>query len=86
MMEMTNDLNNKEEEARILRQNLSAALDDVASLKDECSSHKEVSAKFVRKIDVLQCEVDELLEENNVSYTFLHICRFDCDYCCSCLV
>jgi hypothetical protein len=33
MMEMTNDLNNKEDEARLLRQNLSTALEDMALLK-----------------------------------------------------
>jgi hypothetical protein len=32
-MEMTNDLNNKEDEARLLRQNLSTALEDMALLK-----------------------------------------------------
>jgi hypothetical protein len=35
--------------------------------QEEFSTHKEVTAKFIRRIDMLQCEVDELLEENNVS-------------------
>lgn len=33
MMEMTNDLNKKEDEARVLRQSLLTALDDMATVK-----------------------------------------------------
>ena len=42
MMEMTNDLNNKEDEARLLRQGLSTALDEVASLKVSCTDTCDV--------------------------------------------
>ncbi|KAG5183737.1 P-loop containing nucleoside triphosphate hydrolase protein [Tribonema minus] len=66
MMEMTNDLNNKEDENRELNRKLVAALDENVFIKTEYESYKEVTAKFIRRIDMLQCEVDELTEENQL--------------------
>ena len=54
--------------------------------QEEFSTHKEVTAKFIRRIDMLQCEVDELLEENNVSTWSIRYCTFICCRTTTCIL
>mmetsp|Transcript_676 Transcript_676/g.962 ORF Transcript_676/g.962 Transcript_676/m.962 type:complete len:1715 (-) Transcript_676:47-5191(-) len=66
MMEMTNDLNKKEDESKTLTRKLNDTLAEITELRGEYATYKEVTTKFIRRIDMLQCEVDELIEENSV--------------------
>lgn len=56
-------------------------------MQDEYKLHKEATDKFIRRVDMLQCEVDELTEENIVSVVYTRLVPMIesvCWLCCKC--